>query len=152
MSHVTPMNVSYQLNLRQCNNHCNTLQHAATRCNTLQHTDTAFLITQYTQMSHVAHMDESCHTPSVSATNSATHCNTLQHTATHWQCLPCHASHDTHYHLLGYTYGWIMSHRWIQRAKRLQIVQHTLQHTTIHCNTLRHKDRALSLSCITRFV
>jgi len=51
--------------------HCNTLQHAATRCNRLQPT-AVHCNTLQTTATH-------CNT----LQHAATHCNTLQHTATH---------------------------------------------------------------------
>ena len=79
----------------ECNIHCNTPQHAATRCNTLQHAATHCNTLQHT----ATHLPPSVYNGALiradvpGMQHTATHCNTLQHTATHCTTLQHTATH-----------------------------------------------------------
>ena len=63
-------------------------------------------------MSHVTHMNESCHT---------------------YECAMSHV-HEAETYVLSTTGGWHST----RRNTRLRTLQHALQHTATHCNTLQH--------------
>jgi len=121
--------------------HCNILQHAASRCNTLQrhtpgrmlmatwtHRDTAALVCSHPvnpdltrkEIKLLSKISKYYHLPGICC-NVATYCNTLQHTATHCNTLQ-------HYPPI---YTLLSSIRCM--------LQHcnTLQHAATCCSTLR---------------
>jgi len=82
--------------LLHCNTHCNTATLAATHCNTccntLHDTRRRWIATNW-WMSHVAHMNESCHTYE-------------------WVMSHIWMSHVTHMNESCHIYEWVMSHIW----------------------------------------
>ena len=123
--------------------HCNTLQHTATHCNTLQHTAT-----------HCNTLCNSSCTWSCTTTTRSprsrcnAHCNTLQYTAKHCNTLiiqyyytlprklPRKLQH-TLQHTLHQLVHVIMYYYYTLSSLQMQ---HTLQYTATHCNTLQHTD------------
>ena len=134
-----------------------TLHHTATHCNTLHHkTD------WYSDMSQVI----SCLSLQHTLQNTATHCNTLQHTTSDIMCDMCTSPIDSRVCITNRYRIHPMDTRkvFVRRDKTCwysdmsQViscvsVQHTLQHTATHCNTLQHKtywysDMSWVISCV----